>query len=341
MAKRKEEAIEGELVQEAPQMSGERDMVVADKPSQIAEYGSPLDMPVEVFKQGLSRRGDNRKALVEWVRDSLVEGVDFGRIHTAKNCKDARSGCADPSHFSKPSLWKPGSEKIIGMMGVTATFPSLLEYEKAAYSGVAIQDIILRCEIVDSRKHVVASGVGGRSLDKDYGDLNKCLKMVAKSAAIDATLRLAGLSEVFTQDIEDMVLQEAAEAHSKTSAPQTSASKPKTPPAQSEGPPTKFEEVEAVIALAFTIADLKLAGPLAARLPTEAEKGRARALYQERGKLISPHEAQFLDCWDQIRKADTMDRLEKIIELTLEMPEDMQEFLAKRCDERAITIQKD
>lgn len=49
-----------------------------------------------------------------------------------------------------------------------------------------------------------ADGVGARSLEQDYGDLNKALKMAEKSAHIDATLRMAGLSEVFTQDLEDM-----------------------------------------------------------------------------------------------------------------------------------------
>jgi hypothetical protein len=51
---------------------------------------------------------------------------------------------------------------------------------------------------------VVADGIGARSAEQDYGDLNKALKMACKSAHIDATLRMAGLSEIFTQDLEDM-----------------------------------------------------------------------------------------------------------------------------------------
>src|SRR5690606_15572985 len=52
----------------------------------------------------------------------------------------------------------------------------------------------------------VAEGIGARSVQQDNGDLNKALKMAGKSAHIDATLRMAGLSEVFTQDLEDMQL---------------------------------------------------------------------------------------------------------------------------------------
>ena len=38
----------------------------------------------------------------------------------------------------------------------------------------------------------------------DYGDLNKGFKMAKKSALVDAVLNCAGLSEIFTQDVEDM-----------------------------------------------------------------------------------------------------------------------------------------
>jgi hypothetical protein len=63
---------------------------------------------------------------------------------------------------------------------------------------------MVRCELKDAAGRVLAEGVGARSLKQDYGDLNKCLKMAEKSAHIDAVLRLAGLSEVFTQDLEDL-----------------------------------------------------------------------------------------------------------------------------------------
>lgn len=90
------------------------------------------------------------------------------------------------------------------MLGVTVHYPTLPDYEQAALRGTDIKRIILRCEICDAGGRAVADGVGARSLEQDYGDLNKALKMAEKSAHIDATLRMAGLSEVFTQDLEDM-----------------------------------------------------------------------------------------------------------------------------------------
>ena len=140
--------------------------------------------------------------LMEWVRAAMVEGVDFGCIPTRRGP-------------SKPSLWKPGAEKICGMLGVSVHFPTLHDYEQAALHGVELQNIIVRCEIKDASGGVVADGIGARSLKQDYGDINKALKMAEKSAHIDATLRMAGLSEVFTQDLEDMAHGKDVETQTK------------------------------------------------------------------------------------------------------------------------------
>ncbi len=157
----------------------------------IHQPANPLDLPAEVFRAGLDRRKANRGAMMEWIRSAMVEGVDYGVIQTKRGP-------------SKPSLWKPGAEKICGMLGVTIHFPTLHDYEQAALHGVDIKHVIIRCEIHDAAGRVVADGVGARTISQDYGDLNKALKMAEKSAHIDAALRMAGLSEVFTQDLEDM-----------------------------------------------------------------------------------------------------------------------------------------
>ncbi len=178
---------------------------------------SPFDGNVVEFKQALARRGENRGALIEWVRSALVDGVDYGRIHTGKK-RECRHGDActhelEPRHWSKPSLRKPGAEKICGMLGVTPTFPTIKEYEQAALNGIEIASIVLRCHLMAADGvQVLADGIGARNLAADYGDLNKALKMACKSAHIDATLRMAGLSELFTQDLADMKRAEAARA---------------------------------------------------------------------------------------------------------------------------------
>jgi hypothetical protein len=198
------EVIEDARIEREPSASPAPLAALAPAPPQAA---SPLDLPAEVFRAGLDRRKANRAALMDWIRAALIESVDYGVIQTRRGP-------------SKPSLWKPGAEKICGMLGVTVHFPTLHDYEQAALHGVDVKHIIIRCEIHDAAGRVVADGIGARTLSQDSGDLNKALKMAEKSAHIDATLRMAGLSEVFTQDLEDM----------RGSEPDTTT----TPPAQPE-----------------------------------------------------------------------------------------------------------
>ena len=153
---------------------------------------NPMDASPAIFKAGLDRRKENRNTLMDWIRSSLVEGRDYGSIMI----KGQRS---------KPSLFKPGAEKIAGMLGLIPRFPNLKEYEDAVIQGITISSIILKCELRNQIGEVVGEGIGARSVEaQDHGDLNKSLKMSAKSAMIDATLRCAGISEIFTQDVEDM-----------------------------------------------------------------------------------------------------------------------------------------
>jgi hypothetical protein len=152
---------------------------------------NPLDIATTEFNDSLNRRSENRDLLMQWIKNALVDKTDYGSVPTKRGP-------------SKPSLRKPGAEKICGMLGLAVQFPTLDQYERAAVNGTEIKQIILRCELVDSYGCIVASGIGARNISQDYGDLNKALKMAAKSAQIDATLRCAGLSEIFTQDLEDM-----------------------------------------------------------------------------------------------------------------------------------------
>ncbi len=177
----------------------------------VAQGLNPYDMDPDQFKVMLDRRKSNRDSLLDWVRSSMRAGVDFGRIHHGKASSCHRGGpgggCTPdntPSHWSKPSLWKPGAEKICGYMGTLVTFPTLKAYEDQVLQGKTVSQIIMRCEIIDGHGQVVATGVGARAVSQDNGDLNKALKMAKKSSHIDATLNLGGLSEIFTQDLEDL-----------------------------------------------------------------------------------------------------------------------------------------
>ena len=143
-----------------------------------------MDQPTEVVTDVLVRRGQNRESLMEWIRANLNEGSDYGVIK------------------GKKSLWKAGAEKISGMLGLQVHWPDLHTELDRLRTGV--DTVFLSCELLRDGQ-LQAQGAGARSVSDDGGDWNKAIKMCKKSAMIDAVLNVAGLSEVFTQDIEDQV----------------------------------------------------------------------------------------------------------------------------------------
>lgn len=163
-----------------------------------------MDSDPAALREDLDRRQLNRDALMEWLADAMVEGVDYGRIHIKmKNSEGVKctagNQCTTAWHWSKQNLWKAGAEKICGMLGLRPTWPKLDEELASVKGGAKI--ITLRCELLDQHNQVQGDGIGARSLDDDSGNINKALKMAKKSSLIDATLVAGGLSEVFTQDL--------------------------------------------------------------------------------------------------------------------------------------------
>jgi len=164
---------------------------------------APLDMPVETFKKGMNRREENRKELLRWIKENLVAGIDFGRIHVVEQCPYAIHGnphlCEDASHYSDPILWKAGAERILGVLGLTVHFPNLHQYEMACCHKHELSAVVLKCELKTSNGIVVAEGMGARHIKQDNFNLNTTIKMAAKSAMIDACIRVAGLTNLFRQ----------------------------------------------------------------------------------------------------------------------------------------------
>jgi len=162
---------------------------------------SPLDMPPNTFENALKNRQENQRKLIQWIKQNLEPDIHYGRVHIAQNCPLAKAGaaylCRDFSHFSNLMLFKAGAEKIIAAMGLTAHFPNVHQYEEACLRGLELKQVLLKCELKTHGGRVVAEGSGARHLREDNWNLNTSIKMAQKSAMIDATIRVAGLSGVF------------------------------------------------------------------------------------------------------------------------------------------------
>ncbi|WP_062052393.1 hypothetical protein [Bacillus sp. JCM 19034] len=125
------------------------------------------------------------------IQSTLKEGHDYGVIPGT----------------NKPTMYKPGAEKVQMLFGVTSEYEvteRIQDYEKGFFA------FTILCTI--SRNGTkITEGVGHcntketKYIKQDpYTLANTCLKMAKKRAQVDATLTLASLSEIFTQDIEDM-----------------------------------------------------------------------------------------------------------------------------------------
>lgn len=127
------------------------------------------------------------------IQKTLHQGHDFGIIPGT----------------DKPTLLKPGAEKILMMMGLRSEFEivdSTRDFEKGFFQ------YQVRCRLLKGDM-VITEGLGAcNTREKKYLKMdpftmdNTVLKMAKKRALVDAALLVASLSDVFTQDIEDMDL---------------------------------------------------------------------------------------------------------------------------------------
>lgn len=109
----------------------------------------------------------------------------------------------------KPTLLKPGAEKILMMMGLRSEFEiadSTRDFEKGFFQ------YQVRCKLFRGDM-LITEGLGAcNTRERKYIKLdpytldNTILKMAKKRALVDAALLVASLSDVFTQDLEDLDL---------------------------------------------------------------------------------------------------------------------------------------
>ena len=134
-----------------------------------------------------------------------------------------------PGTGNKPTLLKPGAEKILMLMGLTSEYDVIEKVQD--YDG-GFFAFTVKCTL--SRGDIkVTEGVGhantrerrytsGKQQDP-YTLANTVLKMAKKRAQVDAVLTVASLSEIFTQDLEDYeeIPQQSPRSAQTQTRPQT------------------------------------------------------------------------------------------------------------------------
>ena len=128
------------------------------------------------------------------VQGALTEGHDYGAAYSGSG---------------KPSLLKPGAEKILMLLGLSSEYEiveRIQDYEDGFFA------YTVRC-VLKKGDQVITEGLGHcnskeKKYESDKQDKymlgNTCLKMAKKRAQVDAALTVGSLSNIFTQDLEDM-----------------------------------------------------------------------------------------------------------------------------------------
>ena len=148
----------------------------------------------------------------------LVSGVDYGII----------------PRCTKPSLLKPGAEKIMNYLGLIARVEIGNRVEDYANDGFFCYTC--KVSLIDYNGVIKGEGLGiCNSKEPKYvknsgfSVMNTVLKMAKKRALVDAVLNVACLSARFTQDVEDMNMEpEQSNGKGPVNQPQQPTQPPRT-----------------------------------------------------------------------------------------------------------------
>jgi len=169
----------------------------------IPENYNVQSMSAEQMQQAMTLEAARRKLITQYVAFHMKDGVDFGRIHISRNCqyKYELGNCKDGSHWSRPNLFKPGSEKFVSLFKLRPVFKKDTEtLEMLQGQGI----VAYVCELYTLKGEVVGEGRGAAAIkEKESWTPNNAIKIAQKRAQIDAVLRTGALSDFFTQDLED------------------------------------------------------------------------------------------------------------------------------------------
>ena len=198
----------------------------------VIETLNPISLIQDIDVKTVSDTLNKVKTLQSTLKNILVDKHDYGTI----------PGCGD-----KPTLLKPGAEKILMALGITSTY-ELIEHTED-FDGKGFFAYTVKCTLFKNNAKIT-EGLGHanskekkwaleyvyekdlpQGTDKDLlkkkkiesskgtfykyeveadanSKANTILKMAKKRSQIDAVLTVASLSEIFTQDFDDLPEEE-------------------------------------------------------------------------------------------------------------------------------------
>ncbi len=148
---------------------------------------------VPEFEITINEARERIMMLQKFVKEMMIPNVDYGVI---PKC-------------NKPSLFKPGAEKLCDIFGFSKQLEILNrieDWDKGLFH-YEIKTILInkRTGLVESEGIGCCNSMEAKFKKQDsFSIINTLLKMAKKRAFIDAVLSATRSSDIFTQDIEDM-----------------------------------------------------------------------------------------------------------------------------------------
>lgn len=173
----------------------------------MAENNNALTL-VEAQRMAIVTDRANYKLTVGNATLTLKRGIDFDNPIVQYGKKKGERA------FDKPILQKAGAEKIAFALGLFQQYELISKETMKTADGGTFISFLVKCSLVkllpDGRAATISDSYGeantgeGRNGFKSMPDsINTALKMAQKRALVGAALAISGLSDMFTQDIEN------------------------------------------------------------------------------------------------------------------------------------------
>lgn len=176
-----------------------------------------MNLPVAQMAVMQTEYMDRRRQFREWLKAHLVPGIHFG---FPPSCEPKLNNKGEVGVWSKggmnyvpkeqwqakPSLYKAGAQFICDLLNIIPTFsPDESGWQQL---GAIPGTFVIRCRlyprgVAHVPENLTGEGLGVRKVGDKGGNENNALKMAEKCAMVDSVLNAFGLSDLFTQDVED------------------------------------------------------------------------------------------------------------------------------------------
>ncbi len=211
-----------DLIQQEPSYQGGSSALVDLRSAAMAVDSEKMTI-------GLAEYADRRKTFREWLLSQLIAGVHYGippgcepKFDDQGNLliwmKGGNRAVGKDQWRHKPSLYQAGADFVIDLMNLRAEFAADL----GAWEMLGKPDgkMVYKCQLFSRASgELVGEGIGARTIGDKGGDLNNGVKMACKCAKVAAVINSYGLSDLFTQDIEDMEKNRHENPDAKPDAP--------------------------------------------------------------------------------------------------------------------------